>query len=52
MSNFAFEHWIPQASENLVRFAELEDSLQMFAGDPEYSAHIYAEFQQLSRHYA
>ena len=52
MSNFAFEHWIPQASEDLVRSVELEDSLQMFAGDPEYSAHIYAEFQQLSRHYA
>ena len=52
MSNFAFEHWIPQASEDLVRLVELQDDLRMYAGDPEYSAHKYAEYQQLSRHYA
>ena len=52
MSNFVFEHWIPQGSEDLVRLIELEDDLQMYAGDPEYSAHKYAEYQQISRRYA
>ena len=43
--------WLATVDQRLVRLSQILDELDIFAGDPEYLAHLHCEAQENSHHY-
>jgi len=52
MSYYDSDSWLPQSHPVDARKLEIEDDMQTFAGDTELLAHLFAEYRQISGHYA